>query len=505
MSTTIFPINYKGDFINGRFVPVTKGDGEFKDVSPADLNDTVMTVPFKHDHIDEACVAAKKAYMPWSMLSVDERRSYLLRLKEMYDTHAEQMAQIISRDTGKPTWEALTEAKALGAKIDITLNQSLNLVAEERIPNALPQVEGVIRYRSRGVMAVVGPFNFPAHLPNGHIIPALIAGNTIVFKPSEQTPAVGQFMAEMFEKAQFPPGVFNLVQGDGAAGGRLVASEHVDGVLFTGSYEVGLKIKQETLTHYWKILALEMGGKNATVVWDDADMDKAIYESLVGSYMTAGQRCSCTSRIILHPKIADEFTERFYQAAKKLTIGHWTENTFMGPLINAAAVEKYIRFQEIANRENCESLMRGKALDLKHKGYYVTPSIHLVNKFDPNSVYQKSEIFGPNVAIYQSDNFDEAMNIVNSSGYGLVMALFSKNKELYEQALHKARVGLLNWNRTTNGSSSRLPFGGMGKSGNDRPSAHFAIQYCTVPVASLEDATPFDPTKILPGMNLDMK
>jgi succinylglutamic semialdehyde dehydrogenase len=149
--------------------------------------------------------------------------------------------------------------------------------------------------------------------------------------------------------------------------------------------------------------------------------------------------------------------------------------------------------------------MRGKALDLKHKGYYVTPSIHLVNKFDPNSVYQKSEIFGPNVAIYQSDNFDEAMNIVNSSGYGLVMALFSKNKELYEQALHKARVGLLNWNRTTNGSSSRLPFGGMGKSGNDRPSAHFAIQYCTVPVASLEDATPFDPTKILPGMNLDMK
>ncbi|AHZ85778.1 succinylglutamate-semialdehyde dehydrogenase [Bdellovibrio bacteriovorus] len=505
MSTTIFPIKYKGDFINGRFVPVSKGDGEFKDISPADLSDLVMTVPFKNDHIDEACVAAKKAYMGWAMLSVDERRGYLMRLKELFDSHAEQMAQVISRDTGKPTWEALTEAKALGAKIDITLNQSLNLVAEERIPNALPQVEGVIRYRSRGVMAVVGPFNFPAHLPNGHIIPALIAGNTVVFKPSEQTPAVGQFMAEIYEKAQFPPGVFNLVQGAGAAGGRLVANEHVDGILFTGSYEVGLKIKQETLNHYWKILALEMGGKNATVVWDDADMDKAIYESLVGSYMTAGQRCSCTSRIILHPKIADEFTERFYQAAKKLSIGHWTENTFMGPLINEAAVEKYIRFQEIANRENCESLMRGKALDLKHKGYYVTPSIHLVNKFDPNSVYQKSEIFGPNVAIYQSDNFDEAMNIVNSSGYGLVMALFSKNKELYEQALLKARVGLLNWNRTTNGSSSRLPFGGMGKSGNDRPSAHFAIQYCTVPVASLEDATPFDPTKILPGMNLDMK
>lgn len=505
MSTTIFPVSYKGDFINGKFSPVIKGDGEFKDVSPADLNDLVMTVPFKHDHIDDACVAAKKAYPAWAKLSMDERRGYLMRLKEMFDSHAEQMAQIISRDTGKPTWEALTEAKGLGAKIDITLNHSLNLIAEERISNALPQVDGVIRYRSRGVMAVVGPFNFPAHLPNGHIIPALISGNTVVFKPSEQTPAVGQFMAELYEKAQFPPGVFNLVQGDGAAGGRLVAHEHVDGILFTGSYEVGLKIKQETLNHYWKILALEMGGKNATVVWDDADMDKAIYESLVGAYMTAGQRCSCTSRIILNPKIADEFTERFYQAAKRLTIGHWQENNFMGPLINAASVEKYIRFQEIANRENCESLMRGKALDLKHKGFYVTPSIHIVKKFDPNSVYQKSEIFGPNVAIYQTDDFDQAMKMVNSTGYGLVMALFSKNKELYEKALLEARVGLLNWNRTTNGASSRLPFGGMGKSGNDRASAHFAIQYCTVPVASLEDPTGFDASKVLPGMNLEVK
>jgi succinylglutamic semialdehyde dehydrogenase len=205
----------------------------------------------------------------------------------------------------------------------------------------------------------------------------------------------------------------------------------------------------------------------------------------------------------LHDRIADEFTERFYQAAKKLTIGHWSENPFMGPLINAGAVEKYIRFQEIANRENCESLMRGKALDLKHKGYYVTPSIHVVKKFDENSVYQKNEIFGPNVAIYRSSDFSKALDIVNSTGYGLVMALFSKNKDLYQQALLEARVGLLNWNRTTNGASSRLPFGGMGKSGNDRASAHYAIQYCSVPVSSLEDPTAFDSTKMLPGVSFE--
>lgn len=498
--SSIFGIKYQGDFINGKFIPVERGDGQFKDVSPADLNDLVMTVGFKHDHIEQACEAAKKAYPQWAKLSFEQRKKYLLKLKDLFESHVDEMAQLIARDTGKSLWDATTEAKALGSKIDITLNYSSQLIKEERITNALPGVDGVIRYKSRGVMAVLGPFNFPAHLPNGHIVPALLAGNTIVFKPSEQTPAVGQFYAQLIDKAELPAGVFNLVQGDGEAGRRLVVNENVDGILFTGSYEVGLRIKQETLTHYWKILALEMGGKNATVVWEDADLDKAIYETLIGAYMSSGQRCSGTSRIILHDKIADEFTERFYQAAKKLTIGHWSKNPFMGPLINAGAVEKYIRFQEIANRENCESLMRGKALDLDPKGYYVTPSIHLVKKYDPNSVYQKSEIFGPNVAVMRSSDFDQTLEIVNGSGYGLVMALFSKNQDLYQEALLRARVGLLNFNRTTNGASSRLPFGGMGKSGNDRPSAHFAIQYCSVPVASLEDPTSFDKTKMLPGM-----
>lgn len=497
------PINFLGDFINGKFITIDKADGQFKDISPGDLNDQILNVSFKLDHVDRACQAASEAYLPWAKLSVAERKNYLLRLKEVFVAHESQMAELIARDTGKSLWDSASEAKNLANKIDITLNTSLKLIDEERITNALPSVDGVIRYRSRGVMAVLGPFNFPAHLPNGHIVPALIAGNTIVYKPSEQTPAVAQLYAQMIEKAELPAGVFNMIHGEGETGKRLAAHDLVDGVLFTGSYEVGLKIKQETLNQYWKILALEMGGKNATVVWDDADIDKAIYETLVGAFMSTGQRCSGTSRVIVHDKIADQFTEKFYQAAKKLTIGHWSKNPFMGPLINSAAVDKYIRFQEMANRENCESLMRGKALDLDYKGYYVTPSIHLVKSFDPKSLYQKTEIFGPNVAIYRSSDFAKTMEIVNSTGYGLVMALFTKNKELYEEALLKARVGLLNWNRTTNGASSRLPFGGMGKSGNDRPSAHFAIQYCTVPVASLEDHTTLDKTKLLPGVTLE--
>jgi succinylglutamic semialdehyde dehydrogenase len=462
-----------------------------------------MTAQFTLDHIEKAVEHAKKAYLPWAGLSLDERKKYILRLKDIFISHEAEMAEAIARDTGKSLWDATTEAKALSAKIDITLNESLKLVAESRFANALPNVDGVLRYKSRGVMAVIGPFNFPAHLPNGHIIPALVTGNTVIFKPSEQTPFVGQLYAQMIEKAEFPPGVFNLVHGEGETGKRLVAHESIDGILFTGSYEVGLKIKQETLTHYWKILALEMGGKNATVVWDDADIDKAIYETIVGAYMSTGQRCSGTSRVILHDKIADQFTDRFYETAKKLTIGHWSKNPFMGSLINAGAVEKYVRFQEMANRENCESVMRGKSLDLEVKGHYVTPSIHLVKSFDPKSIYQKTEIFGPNVAIYRSSDFNNTLDIVNSTGYGLCMSLFTKNMDLYNEAVLKARVGLLNLNRTTNGASSKLPFGGMGKSGNDRPSAHFAVQYCTVPLASLEDPTPLDKTKLLPGVTFE--
>jgi succinylglutamic semialdehyde dehydrogenase len=498
-------LKFLGDFIDGRFHLADGGDEEWQVASPADLKDTILRPLAKYENVDVAVAAARRAYLPWAHMGVEKRKGYLLRLKEIFLARAPELAEIIARETGKPLWESKTEAAALAGKIDITLNSSLKLVAEEEIQNALPGINGYARHKPRGVMAVIGPFNFPAHLPNGHIIPALITGNTVIFKPSDKTPAAGQWMAQCYEQAEFPPGVFNVVQGRAEVGKRLVNHESVDGVLFTGSYEVGLKIKQDTLTHFWKMLALEMGGKNATVVWKDADLKKAVYESLIGSFMSAGQRCSCTSRLILHRDIRDAFVEQFYAGAKRLKIGHWRDPVFMGPLISADSVEKYIRFQEIAKREDAESLMRGKALNLDHEGYYVTPSINLVKEFDPKSVYQKSEIFGPNVAVFTVDTIEEALAINNSSGFGLVMSLFTKDRALYEKALIEAQVGILNLNRTTNGASSRLPFGGMNKSGNDRPSAQYAVQYCTVPVSSLEDSTPFTGAAMPPGLDFEYK
>lgn len=497
-------ITYLGDYIDRQFIKPDRADGEFKDISPADLKDEISVLEYRYDHVHLAAQAAKRAFLPWARLSREKRFEYLRRLKEVYIAHTAEIQECIARETGKPLWEALTEVKAMINKIDITIDVSMKLVEDEKVENALPGINGYVRHRPRGVMAVLGPFNFPGHLPNGHIIPALATGNTVVFKPSEMTPMVGQLMAQMYDKAEFPKGVFNVVQGIAETGKRLVSEENIDGILFTGSYETGLKIKQSTLDHHWKILALEMGGKNATIVWDDADMNKAIYESTIGAFWTAGQRCSGTSRIVLHKNVYDQFLSKFYDTAKKLSIGYWKDNPFMGPLINSDAVEKYLRFQEIASREGAERLMRGKALDVDgHSGYYVTPSICVVKEFKNESVYQKSEIFGPNVAIYQTDDFEQAMKINDSTGFGLVTSIFTKKRELYEEIRLRARVGIVNWNRTTNGASSRLPFGGVGKSGNDRATAHYAVQYCTVPVASLEDTGPFEPNTSIPGLNYE--
>ncbi len=494
-------IKYLGDYVDGEFVLPPQSDDEILVNSPGDLSDEVFNGKISYSHVNQACEAANKAYKTWKTLGFEERKSLLLNLKENYLTNLDTIAEVISRETGKPLWETKGEVKAMIGKIDITINHSMKLIETVTFKEALPSVDGLIRYKPRGVMSVIGPFNFPGHLPNGHIVPALLTGNTVVFKPSELTPLTGQMMAQMFHESGFPPGVFNLVQGKAESGKRLVTHYDVDGVLFTGSYDVGLKIKEDTLLQHWKILALEMGGKNTTIVWKDADIKKAIYESIVGVYLTAGQRCSCTSKIVVHDSLKDKFINKFQEHAKNMKVGHWSENNFMGPLINETAKNKYLRFQDIAQRENAECILKGEALNLSHEGHYVSPSIHYVNSVNTESVYQNHEIFGPNVAIYGTSDIEEAFEISNMSGFGLVAAIFTKDKTLYEKALDELKVGLLNWNRTTNGASSKLPFGGLGKSGNDRPSAAFAVQYCTSPVASLEDMGEFNPDNIFTGLD----
>jgi succinylglutamic semialdehyde dehydrogenase len=280
-------------------------------------------------------------------------------------------------------------------------------------------------------------------------------------------------------------------------------------VLFTGSYEVGTRIKQDTLHQHWKLLALEMGGKNAAIILEDASLDVAIFETLIGAFLTAGQRCSATSRILVHESRFDEFVERFHQRAKAFRIGHPLDQPFMGPLIEEGAVDRYMKFLGIASREGFEVIMRGKVLEMPVRGNYVTPSICVQSKpsleHTRKSTYQQTELFSPNVAILKIHDLDEAIEQANCTQYGLAASLFTQSKEAFDICIDQLQVGILNWNKATVGATSRLPFGGRRKSGNHFPTGVWATTYCTVPVASLEVAAPDEriaqQINQMPGLN----
>ncbi len=479
-----------GDFIFGQFKKPTEASGEWISRSPASFSDELGRFQYSYAHVDEAVHVAQAAFRSWKKLPISERAEFLKKFQTVLKKREDEWVEAIAREVGKPLWEAKTELSAMLNKVDITIQESMRLVADFEIPKIMEHTNGACRYRALGVVAVIGPFNFPGHLPNGHIIPSLLTGNTVVFKPSEKAPWVGQLMAESFQEAGLPPGVFNMVQGEREVSRRLCSHDGVHGVLFTGSYDVGVQIKQDTIQQHWKLLALEMGGKNPAIVWKDADLENAVYETLIGSFLTTGQRCSATSRILVHRDLLGQFLGRFHERSKAFKIGHPFENPFMGPLIDQGSVDRYMKFQGIAAREGFETVMSGKVLELAHRGNYVTPSIGLMTKASleqtRKSIYQQTELFAPNVAILAVDELDEAIAQANATQFGLAASVFSQNRAVYQHCLDELEMGLINWNKSTVGASSRLPFGGLKKSGNHFPTALAAPLYCTTPVASLE-------------------
>jgi succinylglutamic semialdehyde dehydrogenase len=500
-----FHFKSQGCFIDGQFQQPQDPNGDWVSRSPADFSDELGRFQYGYSMVDRATRSAREAFSKWKKVPASERAALLKKYQEALRKREDAIVETIAREVGKPLWESKTELTAMVNKVDVTINESMKLVSDFEIPKIMEGATGACRYRPLGVMAVIGPFNFPGHLPNGHIVPALMTGNTVVFKPSEKAPMVGQLMAECFQEAGFPPGVFNLLQGEREVGRRLCVSEQVDGVLFTGSYEVGTRIKQDTLQQHWKLLALEMGGKNASIVCEDADLDFALHETLFSAFVTAGQRCSATSRIIVARKNFDTFVKRFHERAKAFAIGHPLDNPFMGPLIDSGSVDRYMKFLGIAVREGFELVMRGKSLELPVKGNYVTPSICAFRDATleqaRKSVYQQTELFAPNVAIVPADELEEAIALANVTQYGLVASVFTASRESYEKCLDGLQMGLVNWNKSTVGASSRLPFGGLKKSGNHFPTALSAPLYCTAPVASLEAPEPKLPASFSPGLN----
>ncbi|MDH4129088.1 MAG: aldehyde dehydrogenase family protein, partial [Spirochaetota bacterium] len=447
---------------------------------------------YSFDNLNNTVECARKAFSSWRKLSIKDRISYVENYREVLINRKSDLASIISREVGKPLWESTQEVDAMISKVDITINYGLKLIEGFDVERASGDIFGQCTYKARGVLGVLGPFNFPGHLPNGHFIPALLTGNCVIFKPSELTPLSGQLIAEIIHKAGFPQGVFNLIQGDGRLGSKLVEHEGLDGILFTGSYNTGLSIKKATIDQPWKILALEMGGKNSTIILNDAPFDLALYETLFSSLVTTGQRCSSTSKIILEKKIAKSFLKRLKEEIVNLKIAYAFDDKkpFMGPLITEKSVQNFLNSQLTAIKEGHEKILDGKRLSLEKKGFYISPAIFLINGSNYNTIYQTEEIFAPNLAIYIVDNLETAIDIANTSDYRLVTSIFTKSEKNFKTLLNESKSGLINWNKSTVGASSKLPFGGGGKSGNNFPTALFASYYCTYPVSSLVNNTP---------------
>lgn len=434
--------------------------------------------------VREAFAAARQALPAYALTSFDKRRQIAERFREIVKDRTEDIALHIARETGKPLWEARTEVGAMAGKIDISIKAHEDRTGRDRF--ATDFGEAVLAHKPLGVMFVLGPYNFPGHLPNGHIVPALLAGNTVVFKPSELTPSVGALMAEMWEEAGLPEGVLNLVQGARETGAAALDDEDLDGVLFTGSWATGSFIHKKFAGRTGVQLALEMGGNNPLIVWDVSDAEAAARISLLSAFITAGQRCSCARRLILPEGPAgDRVVEMLADMAGRLPIGVWDADPdpFMGPLISERAAQAVITGQQQMIDAGCKPILQAR----QGQGpCFVTPGI-----VDATGVQTPDEeIFGPLLKVYRVSSFEDAVGEANNTQYGLSAGLISDSDDLWRQFWAQSRAGIVNWNRPTTGAASNMPFGGPGKSGNLRPSAYYAADYCAYPVATQAASKP---------------
>jgi len=431
--------------------------------------------------VDAAILSARKAFPSWSRLTFEERLPYLLTFEQKLKAGQNILAETISKATGKPLWESKNEVNSMLQKIEVSVAAFLERCPKKtfKLGNATLSVQ----HKPHGVAAVFGPFNFPGHLPNGHIFPALLAGNTVVFKGSELTPTVSELMISYWD--HLPKGVIHLVQGGATTGHHLTVHPQIDAFFFTGSYHTGMAILDALHAHPEKIAALEMGGNNPLVVSDVGNLEAAAYLTIQSAFLTSGQRCTCARRLILPEGTECEaFLKILVQMAAQIHVGPYTihPEPFMGPLISFASSQKVLATQALLGTQEGQCLLEMRSL--KENLPFLTPGIMDVTKVTHR---KDEEIFGPFLQVIRVPSFEAAIQEANATSYGLVASIFTQKKEKYQQFYQEIRAGIINWNMPTTGASGRAPFGGLGKSGNHRPSGYYAADYCAYPVASMEN------------------
>lgn len=428
-----------------------------------------------------AVAAARVAFPDWADRPRQDRVDAVKRYQAVLKAHADGLAETIANETGKPLWEAKTEVAAMVGKVDISIR-----AYDERTGGRTTETgfgRAVLRHRPHGVATVLGPFNFPGHLPNGHIVPALLAGDTVVFKPSEETPAVGAQMAEAFAEADLPAGVVNLVQGGREVGAALLDLP-IDALMFTGSGAAGAHFRRKFADDPHVILALELGGNNPLVVWDAADAEAVAGIAVQSAFITTGQRCSCARRLIVpEGPQGDAIVEAIAALADRLVFAPWTSapEPYAGPLISekAAAAALAALQQRI---DAGARVIRASGPVSNLPGAFVRPAIIDVTGVE----VPDEEMFAPFLQVTRVPGFEAAIAAANATRYGLSAGLVSDDPAHWERFVRRIRAGVVNFNRPTTGAAGDMPFGGLGASGNHRPSAYYAADYCAYPVASFE-------------------
>ncbi len=446
--------------------------------------------------VDRAVASARRAFESWSALPFEARVEIVRRFAALLTESKEALAHAIGRETGKPLWEARTEVAAMAAKVDISITAYHERTGEKRI--AMADGTAVLRHRPHGVVAVFGPYNFPGHLPNGHIVPALIAGNTVVFKPSELAPGVARATVELWRAAGLPAGVLGLVQGEKDTGVALANHRQIDGLFFTGSSDTGTLLHKQFGGRPEIVLALEMGGNNPLVVAEVDDIDAAVHHTIQSAFLSAGQRCTCARRIFVPlGAFGDRFLARFVEVGSRMTYGLYDADPqpFMGAVVSARAAARLVAAQARLVAAGARPVLTMEQRD--ERLGFVSPAILDVTEV---ADLPDEEHFGPLAQIVRYRRFDEAIARANDTVYGLSAGLLADDEALWTQFHRTIRAGIVNWNRPTNGASSAAPFGGIGRSGNHRPSAYYAADYCAYPMASVESTQLTMPASLSPGL-----
>lgn len=487
----------RGDYFDGAFThpegltnnEISSSREKIVKLCPADIDTTLWSAFVNYDNTQLVLNSAEAGFSSWRKLSLGERVEYLKRFKNVVVSRKDEIANAIALETGKPLWEAHTEAAAIAAKVDVTISDSLERIRQKTIHHVLPNIDGHIICRPLGVCLIVGPFNFPCHLANGQLLAALLTGNSVIFKPSEKTIYSGQLLAECMHQAAFPKGVFNFINGTAHTTQEIVRDERVKGIFFTGSLMVGKKILEAVGTDITKLIALELGGKNTTILHKDTNIDHALPELLRSCFLTAGQRCTSTSMIAVHQDIQQEFIDKFKTATERIIVDHPTKfkvDPFMGPLVDEFALKKYNEGIQMGIDHGAEYILGPKNIEVGFKGHYASPTIHFLKEAKRSNPFTQEEIFGPNCCFTPYKNIEEAIEIANISDYGLAASVFTQDSDVYSLCMRDIEAGLVNLNRSTVGASSRLPFGGVKNSGNFRPAAVSMVDHTVQTIAGLE-------------------